>query len=79
MIAPELLEILRCPETMQRLAPAPPALLERLRCEPLRDRSGNLVKLPIEAGLLREDGAILYPVAEGIPMLIVEESICVPA
>ena len=30
---------------------------------------------PISEGLVREDGKILYPVDDGIPVMLIEESI----
>jgi len=75
----ELLEILVCPETRQPVRPAEPALLERLnariRAGELRNRGGEAVTTPLEEGLVREDGKILYPVDDGIPVMLVEESI----
>jgi uncharacterized protein YbaR (Trm112 family) len=40
------------------------------------DRSGKLVST-LEAGLLREDGSVLYPIVNGIPDLLVDDSIAV--
>jgi uncharacterized protein YbaR (Trm112 family) len=66
-VDPELLEILVCPETRQPVAPADAALLTRLNAEiaagSLRNRGGDSVREPLKEGLLREDGRILYPVA----------------
>jgi uncharacterized protein len=73
-ISAELLALLRCPETMQPLAPAPAEVLARVAREGLRDRSGAAVA-PLEAGLIREDGAVLYPVRGGIPILLVEQAV----
>jgi uncharacterized protein YbaR (Trm112 family) len=78
MISSELLEILLCPETMQRLALAPAGLLQRLNGASVNDRSGKPVSA-LAAGLLREDGAVLYPIVNGIPDLLVDDSIAVPA
>ena len=36
---------------------------------------GQTVTEAIESGLVREDGTILYPVREGIPVLLVEEGL----
>jgi len=67
MISPELLALLRCPETKQPVHIAPPELLERL--------SNAHGGARIEAGLVREDGRVLYPVRNGIPIMLVEEAI----
>jgi uncharacterized protein YbaR (Trm112 family) len=76
---PELLSILRCPETRQPLRPAPAELLaslnEKIRQGKLRNRSGGAITECCEAGLLREDGKALYPVRGGQPILLVAEAI----
>jgi hypothetical protein len=41
----------------------------------LRNRGGHSVKDALDAGLLREDGRVLYPVCRGIPMLLVDDGI----
>ena len=82
-VDPELLEILVCPETRQPVTPADAALLTRLNAEiaagSLRNRGGDSVREPLKEGLLREDGRILYPVDDGIPVMLVEESIEIEA
>ncbi len=79
----ELLEILVCPETKQPVKPAPAEVLTRLKGEieagRLRNRGGDPVTQPITEGLLREDGRILYPVDDGIPVMLIEESIEIDA
>lgn len=77
-VAPILLALLRCPETRQTLAAAPEALLAQARAEGWRTR-GGATPAPFEEGLLRADGAVLYPVRQTIPILLLEESIPVPA
>jgi uncharacterized protein YbaR (Trm112 family) len=78
-VDPELLEILVCPETRQPVALAPDTLLaslnEKIRAGQLRNRGGSSVSSPLEEGLLREDGRILYPVDDSIPVMLIEESI----
>ena len=78
-VDPELLEILVCPETKQPVAPASAELLERLnegiRSGRVRNRGGELVGSELSEGLVREDGRILYPVDDGIPVMLIEESI----
>jgi len=79
MIRPELLEILRCPETHQKLSLAPSELITRLNSQissgQLRNRAGKLVEQPLEGGLLREDGAILYPVRGELPIMLIDEGV----
>jgi uncharacterized protein YbaR (Trm112 family) len=78
-VSPDLLEILVCPETKQPVALARPEILERLRVEieagRLRNRGGQPVTQPIREGLVREDGKVLYPIEDGIPVMLIEESI----
>jgi len=78
-VNPELLEILACPETKQPVALADAAILTRLNAEidagRLRNRGGDAVSTRIEEGLVREDGKILYVVDDGIPVMLIEESI----
>ena len=78
-VSPELLEILVCPETKQPIALAGPDVLARINAEieagRLRNRGGDTVKAPISEGLIREDGRVLYPVDDGIPVMLIDESI----
>jgi uncharacterized protein YbaR (Trm112 family) len=79
MITPEFLDLLRCPESKQRLVAAPPELISRLESERiaghLRNRAGKTVIQPIEEGLLREDGKRFYLISTGFPILIGEEGV----
>jgi uncharacterized protein YbaR (Trm112 family) len=78
-VSPELLEILVCPETKQPVKPASEEILAGLAREieagRLQNRGGQPVSKPIAEGLVREDGKILYPVDDGIPVMLIEESI----
>jgi uncharacterized protein YbaR (Trm112 family) len=75
----ELLEILVCPESRQSVKPASAEILERLNLEidagRLRNRGGDTVAKRIEEGLVREDGKILYVVDDGIPIMLIDQSI----
>lgn len=70
-----LLALVRCPETRQLLAPAPAALLARVESERWPTRAGAPPAARVEEALLREDGRLLFPVRNGIPILLLEESI----
>jgi uncharacterized protein YbaR (Trm112 family) len=78
-----LLEILVCPETKQPLAVADAALLERvntaIRRGGVTNRGGQSVATPVVEGLVRKDGAVLYPVRDDIPIMLIDESIPLPA
>ncbi len=79
MVDPRLLEILCCPETRQDVSLAPESLIAELnrRAEEgtLANRAGQPVREKMEAGLLRADGKVLYPIREDIPVMLVEEAI----
>jgi uncharacterized protein YbaR (Trm112 family) len=83
MIDSELLKILCCPETHQELRPGEPALIARVNQQiaagTLQNRGGQLVKEPIDGGLMRADGKFLYPIRQGIPVMLVDEAIPVTA
>ena len=78
-VDPELLEILGCPENHQPVQPAGADLLDRLNEQisagELRTRGGEARREPLAEALLREDGRILYPVEDGIPVMLIEESV----
>ena len=81
MIAHELLEILCCPETRQRLALADPVTLAacnaRIGAGGVQNLTGQPVTDPLAGALLRADGQRLYPIRDEIPILLVEEGIAV--
>ena len=74
-----LLEMLRCPEDRTLLRLADGELLARLNdaasAGQLRNAAGGAVGAPLDGGLVREDGRIVYPIMEGIPRLLVDEGI----
>ena len=69
MIIPEFLALLRCPASGQPLALAGADLLAQVNAGSGRP-GGHLV-----AALVREDRQVLYPVLDGIPVLLIEEAI----
>ncbi len=78
-ISNELLEILVCPETRQPVALAEDQVIKDLNAAiqsgRLRTRGGDKIADPIQEGLLREDGRILYRIEDDIPVMLIEESI----
>ncbi len=79
MIQPELLAILACPETRQSLQLADDAVLgsvnEKIAGGGVKNVGGADVTDALTAGLIREDGQVVYPVRDDIPVLLVDEGI----
>ncbi len=79
MIDQELLAILVCPETKQALTPAGGEVLERVNKAVeggyLTNQAGVRMEERVEEGLVREDGLVMYPVQDGIPVMLLDEAI----
>ena len=79
MLDPETVAILVCPVTHQPLQLADAPLIARINraieAGKLQDQIGRLVGQPITEGLLRQDGKVLYPVRDGIPVMLADEGI----
>lgn len=79
MTPSQWVQILRCPETRQELKLAEPATVEemnaRIKQGQLRNRAGQVVNEPLEAGLIRADGKWLYPVRKGLPVMLIDEAL----
>jgi uncharacterized protein YbaR (Trm112 family) len=79
MIDKDLLAILCCPETKQPVTLADSVLIDRLNSEVSGGGLKNKGKKPVsdimDGGLIRADQAILYPIREGIPVMLIEEGI----
>jgi uncharacterized protein YbaR (Trm112 family) len=82
MIDQALLDILVCPETKTPVALADAALVDAVNQAiaggGLRNKGGETVTEPIGGGLVREDGKLLYPIRDDIPVMLVEEAIVLP-
>ena len=79
LLDPGLLKILCCPETHQPVSEADAALVadlnNRIDRGSLRNRAGKPVNGKFDGGLLRQDGKVLYPIRNRIPIMLVEEAI----
>ncbi len=79
MLDQELVEILACPETRQPVHLAEDELVSRtnaaIAAGTLKNREGQTVTEPIQAGLVRQDGAVVYPVRDDIPVMLIGEGI----
>lgn len=79
MINEALLKILACPETHQKVSMASAELIAALNRKvadkSLRNRASQVITEPCDGGLVREDGKLLYPIRQGIPVMLVDEAI----
>jgi uncharacterized protein len=79
MVDASLVEILACPETHQPVTVADEATVSKVNAAiaagTLKNREGEAVSEPIQTGLVREDGAYLYPVRDDIPVMLIGEAI----
>ena len=78
MIDKDFLEILACPEDKTAVSLADQALVDdlnkRIEAGELKNRGGETVENKMDAGLVREDGAYLYRIEDGIPIMLVDEA-----
>ncbi len=81
MVEAGIMSRLCCPETRQPVRPADQKLLEELNRKvasgTLKNRAGVIVTKALEAGLVRADGKVVYPVCDGIPVMLSEEAVVV--
>ncbi len=79
MIDKKLLEILVCPADHTPLSIAGEQLIARLNraiaAGRVKNQAGRPVEKPLEAGLIRADKTLLYPVVDDIPVLLADEAI----
>jgi len=79
MINNQLLNIIVCPVNHQPLQIADRQLIDRVNqaifAGRVKDRAGRPVTIPIQEGLIRQDGQVLYQIRDDIPVLLADEGI----
>ena len=74
-----LLAILRCPVTHKELSLAKSSALKDVNAAivagKLSNREGRMLDAQLAEALVTDDGKVLYPVANGIPVLLEGESV----
>jgi uncharacterized protein YbaR (Trm112 family) len=78
-LSQQTLAMLRCPNDRSALQSADAALVARLNAAiaagRLRSLSGANVERPIDGGLIRAAGDIVYPIVDQIPVMLYDEAI----
>ena len=79
MINSKLLEILRCPQDQSSLSAAEQTLVDRtnlaIASGQVLNLAGQQVENPIDGGLVREAGDVMYLVVDDIPVMLPDEAI----
>jgi uncharacterized protein YbaR (Trm112 family) len=79
MIQKDVLAILCCPDDRSALVPANESIVAEINqaiCRgKLRNRANEVVKYVLDGGLIKANAELLYPIVDGIPVLVREEAI----
>ena len=79
MIDKQLFEILVCPRTQMPLETADETLRsavnEAIAAGRIKNEAGQIVEKPLAGGLVCRDKTRLYPIVDGIPVLLADEAI----
>lgn len=79
MIDPDFLRMLVCPSTRQPLREASATELASVNAAiakgALKNRGGNPVTAALAGGLVPQDGSVLYPIQDDIPILLAGEAV----
>ncbi len=82
MIDKNLLDMLVCPTDQTPLSLAEQSVIDKLNLAiaagEIRNVGGRAVVEPIDAGLIRQDKTLLYPIVDDIPVMLAEEGIPLP-
>lgn len=75
----DLVKILCCPETKQKVEFADKELIreinKKITAKKMRNRGGVLLTETIHDGLIRDDKKYLYPIKSDIPIMLINEAI----
>jgi uncharacterized protein YbaR (Trm112 family) len=81
MLDAQLLALLVCPATHQDVTLASPAevvrLIQGVRDGQVRTVAGAEPDAAFDGALVRQDGAVAYPIRDGIPVMLVEEGLVI--
>jgi len=78
-IQPKHLTALRCPVTKRPLdflpAESLKVLNEKIVAQEIVDNSGRVLSTPLEEALITDTGSVIYPLNQGVPVLLEAEGI----